>query len=343
MSTALARQKEHAVAFRKQVTGIASDMLIEWVGEDRAREAAGRMNAALTAVTSAARDPSDFYKCTPRSVANAIAIAALCGIMPGGNDSTALAYVVPRRPRKDEAPQLQYSLSHRGLNAVARRCGQTMVAIPIGHRDDIHVDDAGEVVIISRDLDAPPTDENGLRGVVVLVKEIATGNVTCRGWVPKLLIEERRKKSAAGDSKYGPWFNWYVEMAMKTAMKYAVSRGWCVIDDTESTRAISADDDMDVIDTTATVQQPRTIAEVAAEVHHETQPATPTPQQAAWTVDEAINELLAICDGGTLQQVETLSQQLSRQSWSAEDKQTLKDAFANARAVLTEGGDDAAL
>lgn len=341
MSTALAKQKEYAVAFRQQATTIAGTLLKGWVGEDRAREATGRMNAALTAVTMAARDPSDFYKCTPASVANAIAIAALCGIMPGGNASTSLAYVVPRRPRKDEAPQLQYSLSHRGLNAVARRCGQTMVAIPIGHKDDIDVNDAGEAVIISRNLDAPPQTYADLRGVVVLVKEIATGNVTCRGWVPKSLIEPRRKMSAAGDA--GPWGKWPIEMAMKTAMKYAVSRGWCVIDDIESMRAISADDDMDVIDTTATVQQPRTIAELAAEVHQDTQPATPTPQQAAWTVDEAINELLAICDGGTLEQVETLSQQLSRQSWSAEDKQTLKDAFANARAVLTEGGDDAAL
>lgn len=339
MSTALARQKEHAVAFRRQTTNIATSLLKEWVGEDRAREATGRMNAALTAVTMAARDPSDFYACTPESVANAIAIAALCGIMPGGNASTSLAYVVPRRPRKNEAPQLQYSLSHRGLNAVARRCGQTMVAIPIGQKDDIDVNDAGEAVIISRDLDAPPETYADLRGVVVLVKEIATGNVTCRGWVPKALIEPRRRMSAAGDA--GPWGKWPIEMSMKTAMKYAVSRGWCVIDDIESMRAISADDEFDVIDTTAIVQQPKTIAAIAEEMQQPvSMQADEEPAGDGWTIDEVV-AALAECD--TLDAIETLSKNVSGQKWSAAEKEMLRDNFKAARQVFMEGEADATL
>jgi hypothetical protein len=39
---------------------------------------------------------------------------------------------------------------------------------------------------------------------------------------------------------------------MKTAMHYAISRGWCVIDDTEAVRALSADVADDVIDVEST-------------------------------------------------------------------------------------------
>lgn len=68
----------------------------------------------------------------------------------------------------------------------------------------------------------------------------------------------------------------------------------------------------------------------------EQQPATASPADEPWTVDQAINELMAICDGGTLQQIDDLSQQISGQKWSAADKKTLKDAFDNARQVLQE-------
>jgi hypothetical protein len=35
---------------------------------------------------------------------------------------------------------------------------------------------------------------------------------------------------------------------MKTAMHYAIARGWCVIDDTDAQRALSADVESDIID-----------------------------------------------------------------------------------------------
>ena len=236
-------ERSPAAKFRDVATNIAGSLLREWVGPERASEAIGRISAALSASAASARDPSDFYACTPASIATCVAISALTGLMPG-TGSSALAYVVPQRPRANEAPQLQYSLSHRGLNALARRCGQTMVAVPIGFDDMIEVSEDGEVRVISRDIDKPPTEWDELRGVVVLVKELATGNVIVRGWVPRILIEKRRTMSRSWSGKgreYSPWTKWPVEQAIKTAMHYAIGRGWCVIDDTAASRALSAD------------------------------------------------------------------------------------------------------
>lgn len=252
MSTAIAQKpKTEAAVFRKRAEDIAGSLLTEWVGEERSKEAVGRISVALTAAAAAAKDPKDFYACTAQSVATAIATSALTGIMPSIGAS-ALAYVVPQRPRKNEQPQLQYMLSHRGLNALALRCGQQMIAVPIGKNDVLDVSPDGDTIVRSRDIDNPPMTYEELRGVVVVVRRIDSGQVICSQFVPKKLIDARKVMSRSAKSQYGPWANWPVEMSMKTAMHYAISRGWCVIDDTEATRALSAEQDVDLLETTAT-------------------------------------------------------------------------------------------
>ena len=233
--------------FRQQATTIAYSLLKDWVGEERAKEATGRIAVAVSASAAAARDPKEFYKCTPQSVATCIAISALTGIMPS-TGSAALAYLVPQPARKGEPPLLQYQLSHRGLNALARRCGQQMVAIPVGHSDEVKSDEYGMMQIVSRDIDDPPTQEKELRGVMVLVRELSTGAVIAQGWVPKKVIEQRKAMSRSARSDYSPWAKWYVEMAMKTAMHYAISRGWCVVDDTEAVRALKSESEQDLLE-----------------------------------------------------------------------------------------------
>lgn len=233
-----------AVQFRKTTVTMAASLLKDWVGEERAKEATGRIAAAISASAAAAKDPKDFYDCTPASVATCVAVSALTGIMPS-TGSAALAYVVPQRPRANEAPQLSYMLSHRGLNALARRCGQTMLAIPISHTDKIEADEDGDVRIVSRDIDNPPMKYEELRGVVIVVKQLDSGLTVMRGWVPKKLIDARKNVSRSAKSSYSPWSTWPIEMCQKTAMHYAVTRGWCVIDDTEAVRALSVDTESD--------------------------------------------------------------------------------------------------
>jgi len=243
-----------AKAFRDLSTGIAGSLLKDWVGDARASEATGRIASALAASAANARDPSDFYACTPQSVGAVVAIAALTGIMPS-TGASALAYAIPRRARKGEEPQLTYQLSHRGLNALARRCGQTMIAIPIGVDDSINVDHGGEISVIHRDPDNPPTNWDDLRGILLVVKQLKDGLSIFRGWVPKKILTSRRDMSDAYNyavknqhaQKSDPWHKWPVEMAQKTSMHYAVSRGWCVIDDTEAVRALAIDQDSDTV------------------------------------------------------------------------------------------------
>ena len=244
-------------SFRERCYDTSLGMLTTWVGEERARESAGRVSAALAAARASAKDPSDFDACTLQSIGQVIAVSALTGIYPSTGPA-ALAYAIPRRPRKGESPQLTYQLSHRGLNALANRAGSHMVAIPISYADQIEITETGDAVIKSMDLDNPPTTESELRGVIVLVKRLDTGALVCSGWVPKKLIHKRRDGS---DSfKYAekpgnewaknssPWHAWYTPQAMKTAMHYAIGRGWCVIDDTEAQRALSADIQGDIAD-----------------------------------------------------------------------------------------------
>lgn len=246
-----------AQAFGRSVTETAISILHDLVGDEKCQVAAGRVALALRSAASSARNPSDFHECTRESVGRVIAIAALTNIMPS-TGATALAYAIPRRARKGEPPQLTYQLSHRGINALANRAGMHMVAIPISHSDQIEDDGTGNVVVKSRDFDNPPTTEAELRGVIVQVRTIKTGMVVCSGWVPLKLILARRAQSDgynyaerpgneyAKDSD--PWHKWFVEQAMKTAMHYAIGRGWCVIDDTEATKALAADVQSDIID-----------------------------------------------------------------------------------------------
>lgn len=228
--------------FRNLVTNIATSLLSDWVGDERAGEATGRVACALSSAAQSARNPKDFYDCTPESVGAVVAMAALTGIMPS-TGANALAYAIPRRARKGEAPQLRYQLSHRGVCALVRRTGQWCGAIPISHTDKIRVDEDGSVEVLDRDIDNPPETEAELRGIIVIVKELATGIVTFRGWVPLKLILRRREQSDAYQYGKGnsPWDKWFVEQCQKTAIHYAAARGWIVIDDTNATRALAMD------------------------------------------------------------------------------------------------------
>lgn len=267
METEIAKAGEKpGAAFMRRATAAAAGLLDQWVGPERAGEAKGRIAAAFQAAAMAAKDPTAFYESTPASVAQCVAIAALTGIMPS-TGAAALAYLVPRRPRRGEAPQLQYQLSHRGLAALARRAGLTLIAVPVGHGDLLHVEH-GEAVQHEPDIDNPPTTWDELRGVVVVVRDTRAGVVIFRGWVPRKLIAERRERSDGyrfasekeWAAKSDPWHVWPVEMAMKTAMHYAVSRGWAVIDDTEAVRALSVDAQGDLYEprTEITTSQPTT-------------------------------------------------------------------------------------
>jgi recombinational DNA repair protein RecT len=234
---------------------IATSLMSDWLGSERAKEAAGRLAAALSAARSSSKNPADFDSCTPESIGRVIALCALTNIMPS-TGAGALAYVIPRKV--GGVHQLNYQLSHRGINALANRAGMHMIAIPVGYSDSLRSDPDGSCVIESQEIDNPPTSIEDLRGVLLVVKNLTSGQVIHSGFVAKKLILERRETSEGW--KYAekpgkeyaketdPWHKWPVEQAQKTAMHYAVGRGWCVIDDTESSIALSQDTRSDVVD-----------------------------------------------------------------------------------------------
>ena len=328
--------------FRKQAENIATSLLTEWVGVERAKEATGRIAAALAASAASARNPQDFYDCTPPSVATVVALSALTGIMPS-TGATALAYAIPRRARRGEEPQLQYQLSHRGINALARRCGQTVIAVPISNRDEVDVDDSGELVVLNRDFDNPPMSWDDLRGVQILVKELGSGRVTFSGFVPRAVIEPRRAMSDSWSNErarpYSPWTKWPVEMAMKTAMHYAVGRGWCVIDDTAANRALTADQESDLRrDSIDTVARPASIAAITEkppvevvpeETDTKSEPPADTPASVA---DTLLDRLDDVTDSA---QLKAISKAIGEAELTAVELKTLTERFEEVEAELS--------
>lgn len=348
------KPKTDARAFREAVTKLATSLLSDWVGEARAAEATGRIASALAAAAGASRNPKDIYECTQESIGQCIAVAALSGIMPS-TGRTSLAYLIPRRPRRGEKPQLTYNLSHRGINALARRCGQMMIAVPISYRDKIAVTE--EVKVIERDVDDPPMDFDELRGVMVVIKETESGLATFRGWVPKKIIASRRDESDAfkyaesNDQSSDPWHKHPVEMAMKTAMHYAVSRGWCAIDDTEAVRALSApafdesaattDDAPLVLDVTTT---PSTVGELFSEGDQAGESSPPEtgstpggePDAAAQPEETAVAQemltplelgLQLISESSTIENLDDAMNELQVAEFTAAERKKLQTAY----------------
>lgn len=329
-TTDLAQRGEQRLAFHEATQNDANDMLTTWVGEGRANEAAGRIAAALSAAAASARNPADFYACTPDSVSTVIALSALTGLMPG-TGPTALAYAVPRRPRRGEEPQLQYMLSHRGLNALARRCGQTVIPIPISVNDVVDVNAHGELRVISRDIDDPPMKHDDLRGVMVIVRELSTGATTASGFVSKAAIEARRAMSDSWGNErarqYSPWTKWPVEMAMKTAIHYAAARGWCVIDDTIAARAIEAD----AINTYQHHDERPSPQVIPAQTRALEDVMSDEPGDDDITTLDGVLEALADCK--SLEDVEAVSGRTKPAAFSEDDRQHLRDNFEAARGM----------
>jgi phage RecT family recombinase len=200
-------------------------LLGELLGTDEAKQIAARL--AITLRQIAASAPA-IYDCEPASVAECVALSALSGLNPGG--PLPHVYVVPRRIKGVQ--RLQWMISWRGLAELARRSGYAVRAVPV-HREDSFTLTLG----LSPDIqhapsDAwPPTVHEDLRGVYVVATEIETGRLVGFEWVSASVIEARRAKSDSWKSGYGPWKEWPVEMALKTAIRYAIQRGLVSISD----------------------------------------------------------------------------------------------------------------
>jgi recombinational DNA repair protein RecT len=198
-----------AAQFRDDVSHLATEFLTQRVPAERVAEASGRLALALRQVAVA--NPK-IYECDRTSIAQAVAMSALTGLQPGGVKPD--VYLIPR------GRQLQWQVSARGLQKLYARAGWVRMVAQV-----VHLDDEYRVVLGSEDriehvpCGKYPTGLDEVRAVYV-VGQHRDGYKVCVD-VPMGAIIARKKKSQSGNV----WAEWPLEMAQKTAVTYAISRG----------------------------------------------------------------------------------------------------------------------
>lgn len=216
-----------AAAFLVACEGMAIRTLKQMLGDEEGRKRGAAFAVAFQAAASAqARtaksDSATLYACSPESVSMAIVNSVLTGIMPGG--AFPGCYIVPKDGH------CQWWLNHRGIIQLARQSGLQVSArhCYAGDVVDIWESTNGLEIRLPVPRRHEPEKFDDLLEVVVVVRE-ESGRLIGVERVSKHQIEARRRKSAMGNA--GPWKEWPLEMAEKTAIKYAVGRGTIPISD----------------------------------------------------------------------------------------------------------------
>jgi recombinational DNA repair protein RecT len=247
--------------FASLVFAVAEKELVNLFGSEQGRAAAARVAAAFRTAAATAKDPDAFWACTPESVASCMVTSAFTGIMPGGPFPG--CWLIPKRrniaPKGERAEyvwELHWWINHRGIKTLARRAGQSVEAIPYFDGDEVVIERGRNwrVEVVEGD-NADRNNIEALAGVVYYVSDIETGALLAARKMTRSQIGVRRAKSDTvnkdtGDA-FGPWRDWPIEMAEKTAIKFAAGRGDVFFDDVGN-MALSREAETQVIDTTGT-------------------------------------------------------------------------------------------
>lgn len=231
----MSEPKKPPATFRDRVAVDAAHALRAVVGEDRARESAGRLALAFDAALRSAADPKALLACSPASVGNCIAMSAITQLYPGGPSPD--VYLVPRNG------VLSWSLTHVGMAKLAARQGLALLPVPV-HREDHLVVGYGEAVEHRQDRRRSPSSLADLDGVIVVLRRVSDGVILARPYIAGDVIQARRSASSYGKV----WQAWPVEMAMKTAIKYCYARGMLPITGDDWTAAAAADHEAEMLD-----------------------------------------------------------------------------------------------
>ena len=199
--------------FRSVVESKASDFLQAMVGTEGGSQAAGRVALAFR---QAAQTNDRLYSCDPASVAQAVALSAMTGLMPGGPLPD--VYLLPR------GKNLQWQVSHRGFSKLAANNGVRLRTKAVFESDTFNVIEGTEPSLEHiPDLNAEQWDTLKAVYVVAFYQDGSKDFVVIR----KADIEKRRANSDAykRDKNRSPWGQWPIEMALKTGLRYAFARG----------------------------------------------------------------------------------------------------------------------
>lgn len=236
--------------FGAKVKELAIKQCQQMFGTEEGQQAAQRITMSIMGAMQASRDPSSFYTVTDMSLYNCIAVSAQTKLLPGGPNPA--VYLVPQSPRRGEPAELQWRITHRGLAILSHRAGFALRAAAV-HVDDELACSMGEVTNHVADPDRYPSTLKELRGVIVVVRDIAHRDDIIRSWVPCSVIMARQAVSR-DDSVWGKW---PIEMAMKTAIKYVFARGALPLDSAEMSHAMTADDQGAYVTEVAPAQPPQ--------------------------------------------------------------------------------------
>jgi recombinational DNA repair protein RecT len=203
--------------FAREVQNMARRQMEKLVGGVEGQKAAQSITMAFLSAMSSARDPkvfADIATSRADSIANCIALSAQTKLYPGGPNPD--VYLVP------QSGELQWRITHRGVAKTLARAGLHVMPVAVGIHDEIEVS-MGEVISHKQDPATAVESLDGLLGVAIVIRRMGDSQVLARPWVPIATIQKRRAKSRMSNA--GPWKDWPVEMAIKTAILYLAARG----------------------------------------------------------------------------------------------------------------------
>jgi hypothetical protein len=173
--------------------------------------------AALKAACAAcATALPDLCRAQPPALFAALSSIARNGLVPGAaGDKTATAYLYLQNRAVVGKP------NPLGRVRMAAAAGVDVSTFAVGRADSLELNEDGDVIGLSADLDKRPTTWADLRGVIVTI--CAASGVVRRVWVSAGEIDVRKRRSSSGDK--GPWATDPVGMARSKALSIAVDRG----------------------------------------------------------------------------------------------------------------------
>lgn len=161
----------------------------------------------------------DLQKCDPISFMKAMMTCAQLGIEPSPVLGT--CYLLPFNNKKENKKEVQFILGYKGMITLARRSGEILsFAVRPVYQNDIFkigfgMDDTLEHVPYGCREDGDYAEPGAFRGVYMVCKFKDGGHLI--DYMPKAEIDRHRAKSLAGN--FGPWKDFYEEMALKTIIR----------------------------------------------------------------------------------------------------------------------------
>ncbi len=234
VSPKLSERQQAALNFARMTRVVAEKSLADILGSEEGKKRAAQFSIVFRAAANASADPMAIYGCSVESVAACLTNSLLTGLMPGG--ASPGCYLIPK------GSQLLWWINHRGIIELARRNKQTVQARAIFPGDTLELSENENGTRFQYESRHDPKDESfeKLIEVVVLVRGGKNNKIIDYVRMSRKQIEDRRSKSQLPNN--GPWKQWPLEMALKTALKYALSRGIISISDHAAQQVLASED-----------------------------------------------------------------------------------------------------